>query len=159
MLFFVFYLKSQRKFGYLNSFLSLTKSSIFKYPKNNLNNRLRVHHPFRENIRSRVLTSTNTVDSPRMRSFSDRHNSNSEMNANKKTRTLSNDVRNLELMSSKKHRMSYLSTGILTKETESNEFENWKLSIDEAISNSLLMLFAGYEVFLVYSICYIHSAI
>jgi hypothetical protein len=141
-----------RKFGYLNSFLLLTTNSIFKYPKNNLNNRLKIYNPIIDNMRNRALTSAGSIDSPKIRSFSDRHNSNSEnSNNSKKTRTFSNDFHNLDKIN-KKHRMSYLSTSILTKETESNEFENWKLSIDEAISNSLLMLFAGYEVHLLYAL-------
>lgn len=119
-----------RKFGYLNSFLSLTTKPIFKYPKINLNNRIKVN-PNKNNFRDRNFYST-TSDRfankiPKIRSFSERD---PERNLLKKPRTFSNDFRNLDI-TNKRHRMSYLSTSVLTKETESNEFENWKLTIEE----------------------------
>lgn len=120
---------TNRKFGYLNSFLSLTTNSIFKYPKNNLNTRLKFHSQ-KDTFRNRALTTTSDrflQQNPKIRSFSERNSENS--NLNKKLRTFSNDFKNLNV--SKKPRMSYISTRVLNKETESNEFENWKLTIDE----------------------------
>ena len=37
------------------------------------------------------------------------------------------------------------SSNIQLNDIESDDFENWKLSINEALSNTLLMFFAGYE--------------
>lgn len=137
-------INKSRKFGYLNSFLSLTTNPIFKYPKNNLNTRIKIN-PIRETLlRNRAFTSSSekyAIQNPRIRSLSERY---SENNITNRYRTFSNDFKNLDIKN-KKQRMSYISTSVLTKETESNEFENWKLTIDEALSNSLLMLFAGYE--------------
>lgn len=124
---------NNRNFGYLNSFLYLTYNSIFKSTKSEKTTR-------RQSYRQRYASTTANDQ---------------QSNQFKRGRTYSlarNNIMQYPIShpnERKKSMNSYLSVGSLLKddlnEYEVEEFESWKLTVNEALNNSLLMFFAGYE--------------
>jgi cytochrome P450 len=119
---------NQRGFGYFDSFIFLTFNPIIKYNQNE--SAYFRTKPF--TIRNRAYTS------------SDKDSMNNKMN--RERRNSLNAMFKFPANSRFKPtpRRKLYSTSI-TNEIESQDFENWKLTIDEALSNTLLMFFAGYE--------------
>ena len=140
-----------RRFGYLNSFLYLTYNPIFKYNQAETTQR---RTSILNQFRKRAFTTTD------FNAISEAPSSMPPFIYDKKLRCYSNDLSNspdnnvekkfrstrFSVSSESRSRIkSSLSTNYLTTELETEEFENWKLSINEALSNTLLMFFAGYE--------------
>lgn len=126
-------ISKSRNFGYLNSFLYLTYNSIFKSPQSETTTR-------RQSYRQRYASTTAAYEQPnkfkRGRNYSLARNDFMQ-------HPVSNPIER------KKSLTSYLSVSSLLKddmkEYEVEEFESWKLTVNEALNNSLLMFFAGYE--------------
>ena len=133
-------LKQQtRGFSLLNSFLFLTYNSIFKDLSNEMTSNRRISS---YQYRKRAFTVTDyhsireSQTQPKLRNFSFRGNETAYQSEK------------LAAQYKKQPIKSYLSVSNLKedlKEYETEEFEAWKLTINEALTNSLLMLFAGYE--------------
>ena len=123
---------SNRGFGYLNSFLYLTYNSIFKNPQ--------YETVRRQSYRQRYASHRTPNEQP------------SKFNKTRKYSVAQNDMVKhavSNLSERKKSQTSYLSISSLVKddlkENEMEEFESWTLTVNEALNNSLLMFFAGYE--------------
>jgi hypothetical protein len=149
---------SDRQFSYLNSFLYLTYNPIFKYNQNESVSATTTLTPvmptrrfssLKQNLeyRKRAYTTTdfNSIN----------ENILSHSMSDKKFRCYSNDFGDID--NRKKHLQqqsilsrsrsrSYLSSSYSTlDQIETSESESWTLTVNEALNNSLLMFFAGYE--------------
>lgn len=131
--------QKNRGFSLLNSFLFLTYNPIFKDLSNETTSNRRVSS-YQYRKRAFTVTDYSSVNNSqthlKLRNFSFRDNETAH-HSDKFTAIYKNQLRK-----------SYLSISNLKedlKEYEMEEFETWKLTVNEALTNSLLMLFAGYE--------------
>ena len=127
-----------RKFGYFNSFLFLTYNPIIKYNQNETSNRkvsvlkdLSGFSGNEENKKLRTLSESRPRISSQRSSIKSRHFSSADAT---------------DLKRNKKVRIKSFSSSFSNlNELPNEEFEDWKLTIEEALSNTLLMFFAGFE--------------
>ncbi|CAF0715204.1 unnamed protein product [Brachionus calyciflorus] len=129
---------TRKQFCYFNSFLFLTYMPIIKYNQS-------------DTVKKRI----NSV-SDSMRTKKARLPSLSTINELKKQRNISSYNKKLEEnnFTNSRNRMYSidrldnkvdLKPKFITNDLETEDFENWKLTVNEALSNTLLMFFAGYE--------------
>lgn len=130
---------NRKQFCYLNSFLSLTYIPILKYSQNeNGRKMLNSVKDFSESRRSARLPSLSKIDEIKK---------NKEIvsqlkKEDKRTRTRLSSIDRFARLES---RSRLKSSSLILNDLESEDFENWKLTVNEALSNTLLMFFAGYE--------------
>jgi cytochrome P450 len=153
---------SDRKFGYFNSFLYLTYNPIIKYNQNESPYRkisvvkeipIAQRRLFSHIEREKSSTTPYTHAAKLNDKYRERRNSLNSMfkapdEQEIKQRHFSTDFwANDDESKVKKARKTRLASASLmtTKDIESEDFENWKLTINEALANTLLMFFAGYE--------------
>lgn len=143
----------EKKFSYFNSFLYLAHNPIIKYnesmaPRKEMataisstaafNNRRRREFPSSSSVRFKRNSLTTTIE--RTKSLSSGFSSNSGSSG-----------RNSGAFAKTRHYST--ENWLISNQGASNglggndevDFENWKLTVNEALSNTLLMFFAGYE--------------
>lgn len=137
-------------FGYLNSFLYLTYNSIFKDTQTDGLRKQTYQSRQRALTVSGYKALSSVSEEPKtkfkFRNFSIRE---SESIASSSLRVKSKSSAAAAAENSFDFRKSFLSIRDLVKEDlkeyDLEEYESWKLTVNEALSNSLLMFFAGYE--------------
>ena len=143
----------EKKFSFFNTFLYLTHNRIIKYNPNEINNSNRGNNrmdTIKENStysRRGSFSSRNGSLSgslPKIRSLSSSFQQ-PTISSKEKKRHYSTDLWSDEEPKSLRRLSRKSSSQIKINETESEDFENWRLTLNEALNNSLLMFFAGYE--------------
>nr|AHL88988.1 cytochrome p450 3046A1 [Brachionus koreanus] len=128
---------NRKQFCYLNSFLSLTYIPILK--SNQSENGRRVLNSvkdFSESRRSARLPSLSKIDEIK------KNNESAKFLKKDENRARHPSIDRLGRLQS---RSRLKSSNLILNDLESEDFENWKLTVNEALSNTLLMFFAGYE--------------
>lgn len=128
---------NRKQFCYLNSFLSLTYIPILKYNQNENARRLpNSVKDFSDNRRSARLPSLSKIDEIKKNNESIRILKKDENRAR---------LSSIDRFSKLQSRTRLKSSNLILNDLEAEDFENWKLTVNEALSNTLLMFFAGYE--------------
>nr|QEV83806.1 cytochrome P450 [Brachionus rotundiformis] len=128
---------NRKQFCYLNSFLSLTYIPILKYNQNeNGRKMLNSVKDFGESRRSARLPSLSKMDELKKKK------DNLSFLKKEDNRARISSIDRFNRMES---RSRLKSSTLILNDLETEDFENWKLTINEALSNTLLMFFAGYE--------------
>jgi hypothetical protein len=155
---------SDRGFGYFNSFLFLCYNPIIKYHQNETTSMRKVNFQ-KEAPRNRALTIAESTETdgwqaaPSAKYLETKRRSlgmgissgvlRTSVSVSSKTRHYSSE--SLSGLSSASggeipRGRTFSTASILnTNDIESSDFDSWKLTVKEALSNALLMFFAGYE--------------
>ncbi|RNA03299.1 cytochrome P450 3A29-like [Brachionus plicatilis] len=128
---------NRKQFCYLNSFLNLTYIPILKYTQNENGRRmLNSVRDLGESRRPARLPSLSKIDEIKKK-CGDFSSSKREENRAR--------LSSIDRFSRPESRSRLKSSTLILNDLESEDFENWKLTVNEALSNTLLMFFAGYE--------------
>lgn len=141
------------KFNYFNSFLYLACNPIMRYNEHLLNrkstgiNANQPRHKRGYSVRNEKISSVSSSLHERTKSLSSNVSLNSLCSSasggsEKKTRHYSTENWLLKQKDSENDSSSPNSKIV---DLESDDFENWKFTINEALNNTLLMFFAGFE--------------
>jgi hypothetical protein len=143
-----------KPFCYFDSFLFLTKNPIIKYNQSEMSNRKMSTLKPMPSVIKKAFTKTKNLSCS---SYSQIMNNKETMKKNKERRRSFNDPLNdLNEEISANFWIDNENKSSRLKKTRGNlnstsdfqmgdDFENWKLTLNEALSNTLLMFFAGYE--------------